>query len=186
MPGLSAAASSVDVGLVPLRGVSCDGPAPPATPAATPTAPATDSRPLLPAGTPVLTEADYPAGEDAGPQTAEAIVALEARYAACLNAGDLPAAAALLADPLRARLFPPALLARKALASPAPAADPVAAIALRCLRQTPDGAAIAYIDRYDRNAVRGATMMRVYRQTPAGWRVVEQAGVKAVTGQPCP
>jgi hypothetical protein len=189
--GSASAASAIDIGLIPMKEFSCDPqaatpasgtPIPDAGSAGTPTAP----QAVLPFGTPVLTEADYPNGDDADPAVAEALVALETRYTACMNAGNLPAAADLLAQPLRDRLFSPALLAKKAQSTPVPASEPVGAIALRCIRETSSGAAIAFVDAFDDNAVRGATMMRVYRETADGWRVIEQAGVKGVTAQSCP
>jgi hypothetical protein len=181
-----AAASAIDIGLVPMQDFSCDALAPATPSASTPAAGTASPQIMLPSGTPVLTEADYPAGDDADPAVAEALVALETRYAACLNAGDLPAAASILAQPLRDRLFSPALLAKKAQASPVPSSDPVGAIALRCIRQSGDGAAVAFIDHFDDNAVRTSTMMRVYRELADGWHVVEQAGVKGVSTESCP
>jgi hypothetical protein len=180
-----AGALVTDIGLIPVADTRCDAElaATPsaATPAATP-----DPGLLLPQGTPVLTEADYPAGEDAAPEMAEPLVALETRYAACLNEGDLDAAAALLAEPLRDRIFSPELLEVKAEASPVASGDPIGAIALRCVREAGDGGVAAFIDHFDDNAVRTSTTMRVYREIGGEWLVTEQAGVKGASSDSCP
>lgn len=98
-----------------------------------------------------LSEADLPPGMPVDAETVEAITAREVEFAACLNAGELRRAAALLTGDLQAIFVSYAGATelvgdRFATPAPLPAELQVPYVVVRDIRQYPDGRVGAIVD----------------------------------------
>ena len=136
-----------------------------------------------PPGTPppwarARTEAELPAGRPVDPATAAAIVAVEREYVACLNAGDLRRATALLTeDVLRAVLVLWELEPADFLATPRPApeAERVVLVAVRDVRAL-DGDRVGAVIEWSREGEAGLrTDFRVHERVGGRWLIAGEA-----------
>lgn len=98
-----------------------------------------------------LTEADLPQGVPADAETAAAVTALEREFVACLNAGELRRAAALLTGDLQATFLAYAAASeisgdRFATPSPMPRDQRIPYVIVRDVRRLPDGRVGAVVD----------------------------------------
>lgn len=182
----SHAAAGADIGPVSVAGAECR----PAAAAATPVGPTTPSA-AAPSATPPLSgvdeieERDLPPGDDASADTVAALLALERRYAACLNVGDHAALFPLLDASLHdeaAAVFADSEDRHASPVAPGEEED-IDTIALRCVRTYPGGYAAAVLDWETGGWIE--SNVRIYRDTGMGWVVAGEVTAYGQQGEGC-
>ena len=183
----SGAAATSDIGPAPVASAECRPVSDAATPhaAATPNPAPPDATPPL-AGVEEIDERDLPPGDDASADIVAALLALELRYAACLNAGDYADLLPLFETPLRdeaAAIFSDSEALRATPVAP-DAETVIDTVALRCVRTYPGGYAVALLD-WETEGLLIETNARIYRDTGAGWVVAGEATAYGQQGEGC-